>query len=124
RTFRQLSGLPQSDPQVILVPGSKDPGVVNGEIGEADMDIEWSGAVARNASIVYVTSGNGAFDSLQYAIGHNLAPVISISYGDCETNWSSSDIDTAAALAQQANAEGITILAPAGDGGAADCDSD
>lgn len=124
RTFRQLSGLPPSDPQVILVPGSKDPGVVDVEIGEADMDIEWSGAVARNASIVYVNSANGAFDSLQYTIGHNVAPVISISYGDCEVNWSASDIDTVVALAQQANAQGMTIVAPAGDGGAADCDSD
>ncbi len=124
RTFRQLSGLPPGDPQVMLVPGSKDPGVLSDEIGEADMDIEWSGAVARNAAIVYVNSANGAFDSLQYTIGHNVAPVISISYGDCEANWSASDIDTVVALAQQANAQGMTIVAPAGDGGAADCDSD
>src|SRR5262249_5542981 len=34
-----------------------------------------------------------------------------------------SDINTVVAMAQQANAQGITIVAPAGDGGAADCDS-
>jgi subtilase family serine protease len=124
RTFRSLSGLPARDPQVILVPGSKDPGVVNGDIGEADLDIEWAGAVARNAAIVYVNSSNGVFDSLQYAIGHNVAPVVTISYGDCEPNWSASDVNTLLALAQQANAQGMTIVAPAGDGGAADCDSD
>jgi subtilase family serine protease len=124
RTFRQVSGLPASDPQVVLVAGSKDPGVISSELGEADLDIEWAGAIARNASVVYVNSNNGVLDSLQYAIAQNLAPVISISYGDCEPNQSSSDITTITALAQQANAQGITIVAPSGDGGAADCDSD
>jgi subtilase family serine protease len=124
RTFRQLSGLPASDPQVVLVAGSKDPGIVSSDLGEADLDIEWAGAVARNAAVVYVNSNNGVFDSLQYAVSHNLAPVISISYGDCEPNQTSSDVNTVTALAQQANAQGITIIAPSGDGGAADCDSD
>lgn len=124
RTFRQLSGLPASDPQVVLAAGSKDPGIVSGDLGEADLDIEWAGAIAPKATVVYVNSNNGVLDSLQYAIAHNLAPVVSMSYGDCEANQTASDITTVAALAQQANAEGITIIAPAGDGGAADCDSD
>jgi subtilase family serine protease len=124
RTFRQLSGLPASDPQIVLVQGSKDPGIVNGDLGEADLDIEWSGAVAPKATVVYVNSNNGALDSLQYAVAHNVAPVMSISYGDCEPNQTAADINTVAALAQQANAQGITIVAPSGDGGAADCDSD
>jgi subtilase family serine protease len=124
RTFRQLSGLPASDPQVVLAAGSKDPGIVTDDLGEADLDIEWAGAIAPKATVVYVNSNNGVLDSLQYAIAHNLAPVISMSYGDCEANQTASDITTVAAMAQQANAEGITIIAPAGDGGAADCDSD
>jgi subtilase family serine protease len=124
RTFRQLSGLPASDPQVVLVAGSKDPGIVRTDLGEADLDIEWSGAIARNATVVYVNSANGAFDSLEYAISHNLAPVMSISYGDCEQNQTSTDVTTLTAMSQQANAQGITIVAPSGDGGAADCDSD
>src|SRR6266850_949259 len=123
-TFRSLSGLPASNPTVILVPGSRDPGFVSSEIGEADLDIQWSGAVARGATIIYVNSNNGAFDSLQYAVGQILAPVISISYGDCEANWSSSEMAALAAITQQGNAEGITIAAAAGDGGPADCDSD
>ena len=124
RTFRQISGLPASDPQIILVPGSRDPGIISDDLGEADLDIEWAGAVARNATIVYVNSGNGVMDSLQYAVAHNVAPVISTSYGDCEAHQTPSDISSAVALAQQANAQGITIVAPSGDGGAADCDSD
>jgi subtilase family serine protease len=122
RTFRSVSGLPASDPQVILVPGSGDPGTVNGDVDEAALDLEWSGAVAPGATIVYVNSGRGAFDSLQYAIQQNVAPVISISYGDCEQNFTNSELNTFNALFQQANAQGQTIISASGDSGAADCD--
>jgi hypothetical protein len=120
-TFRSLSSLPPNPPQVILVPTSSDPGVIDGDVQEASLDIEWSGAVARKATIVYVYSTN-VFVSLQYAIEQNLAPVISISYGVCEPQTSASDINFLVALAQQANALGITIVASTGDGGATDCD--
>ncbi|MGC2111035.1 MAG: S53 family peptidase, partial [Candidatus Korobacteraceae bacterium] len=88
----------------------------------ANLDLEWSGAVARNAKLIYVNSQNALFDSLQYAVDQNLAPVISISYGDCEANFSSSDISTLTHLAQQGNAQGQTLVASSGDSGAADCD--
>ena len=121
-TFRSVAGLPANVPQVILVPGSSDPGVVTNDLFEADLDIEWSGAVARNAQIIYVNSNNGAFDSLQYAVDQNLAPVLSISYGDCEPHFMASDFAFIVSLGQQANAQGQTIVAPSGDDGAADCD--
>jgi hypothetical protein len=121
-TFRSLSGLPAKPPQVVLVPGSADPGVVTDDIGEASLDVQWSGAVARNATIIYVNSKNGAFDSMFYAISQNLAPVISISYGDCEQHFSASEINSLRTIGQQANAQGQTIVGPSGDSGAADCD--
>ncbi|MFI5087479.1 MAG: protease pro-enzyme activation domain-containing protein [Terriglobales bacterium] len=121
-TFRSVSGLPASAPTVVLVPGSRDPGVVSGDIVEANLDVQWAGAVAPKATIVYVNSNNGAFDSLNYAISQNLAPVISISYGDCEPNFSNSDINTLVSWGQQANLQGQTIVGPSGDSGAADCD--
>src|SRR5215475_2025156 len=101
--FRSVSGLPANTAQVVLVPGSPDPGVVQGDITEADLDLEWAGAVARNASLIFVNSGNGVFDSMQYAIDQNLAPVISISYGNCEQNFTNSEVSTLTALLQQAN---------------------
>jgi subtilase family serine protease len=122
QAFRSASGLPANNPQVVLVPGSKDPGVVTGDLDEANLDVEWAGAVARNATIIFVNSGNGAFDSLQYAISQNIAPVVSISYGDCEPNWTTADLNSLSASAQQANAQGMTIVGPTGDTGAADCD--
>lgn len=121
-TFRSASGLSANTPTVVLVPGSKDPGVVTDELGEASLDVEWAGAVARNAQIIYVNSANGVLDSLQYAVSQNLAPVLSISYGACEPSWSSSDLQWLTSLGQQANAQGQTIVAPSGDDGAADCD--
>src|SRR6202042_133100 len=52
----------------------------------------------------------------------NLAPVVSVSYGLCEAQLSTSDISTLTTLTQQANTQGQTIVASSGDSGPADCD--
>ena len=122
RAFRSASGLEPNDPEVVLVPGSSDPGTNKDDLGEANLDLEWAGAVARNAHLIYVNSNDGPFDSLQYTIDQNLAPVISISYGACEKSFAPQDISMLMALGQQATAQGITIVAASGDSGAADCD--
>jgi subtilase family serine protease len=127
-TFRSLSGLPANPPQLLLIPGSSDPGIVDGDVQESSLDVEWAGAVAKNATIIFVyanaATGNGVFDALQYAIENDVAPVISISYGACENLWTTSSVAALVSLAQLANSKGITILAASGDGGAADCDGD
>ncbi len=115
RAFRSRFGLPVKDPQIVL--SGSDPGVSPEDQIEADLDLEWSGAVARNATIIYVNSRN-VFDSIQYAIDQNLAPVISLSYGGCETGNPAGF----RSIAQQANAQGITWLNSSGDSGAAGCD--
>ena len=120
QAFRSRFGLPANDPQLILVPNLTDPGTVKGDLEEADLDIEWSGAIARNASIVYVYS-NDVMDAVQYAIDQNLAPVLSTSYGLCEALTSNSDALAMQSLARQGNAQGITWLAASGDAGGADC---
>ena len=66
--------------------GCVDPGTT-GDLPEADLDLEWSSAVARNANINFVkcdASHGGVFAAVQYAVDSNLAPVISMSYGGCE----------------------------------------
>ncbi len=120
--FRSYFGLPASDPQLILVPASRSPGILSDELIEADLDIEWAGAIARNASIVYVYAQD-VNDAVQYAVDQNLAPVISMSYGLCEAQTSRSDALTLQSWAQQANAQGITWFGAAGDSGATDCGS-
>jgi len=122
--FRSAAGLPAKSPTVILIPGASDPGVSSGDIDEASLDVEWSGAVAKNATIIFVNGGaGGVFNAFQYAIDQDLAPVISVSYGACEANWGSSNLSALDELAAQANTQGQTIVAAAGDSGAADCDS-
>ena len=98
----------------------QNPGVVQGDVDEASLDIEWAGAVARNATIVFVYSTD-VYTSAQYAVDNNVAPVLSMSYGACEM-YDLVDLPSNRLLVQQANAQGITWLAAAGDQGAADCD--
>lgn len=137
QNFRSLSGLNASNmPTQVLVPGSGTAAVSSNDLQEADIDVEWAGAIAKDASIVYVTVGNNqnysVFDSLQYAIQNQLAnsdnffiPVISISYGGCEkTDISQSAMDQMDQLLKQANAQGQTVVAAAGDDGSAQCDDD
>jgi subtilase family serine protease len=125
--FRLASGLTKYDPTLVLVPNTGTSTTSANDLGEADLDIEWSGGVAKNAAIVYAYVGNNpnksVFDALQYAITNNIAPVISISYGNCEATLGSSFVLTMQQWAQQANAQGQTISGPAGDQGAADCES-
>jgi uncharacterized protein (TIGR03437 family) len=115
QNFRRRFNLPANDPQVVLY--GPDPGTNINNLGEADLDLEWSGAVARNATIVYVYSASVDTAS-QYAVDQNLAPVISFSFGGCEPSNSAAF----RAIVQQASAQGITWLAASGDSGAAGCD--
>jgi subtilase family serine protease len=118
--FRTAAGLPANDPQIVL--DGADPGIKTDDMTEADLDVEWSGAVAKGATIIYVNSTN-VINSFDYAITHNLAPVLAMSYGNCEANYTPSDVNALSTLAQQANAQGMTITSSSGDSGAADCES-
>jgi hypothetical protein len=119
QAFRSAAGLPANNPQIVKT--GKDPGTQSGDEGESDLDIEWAGGVAPQATIVFVVSED-VFTSVYYAIDNNLGDVMSITYGNCESQFGQADIDAAESEFQQANAEGMTIIASAGDTGAADCD--
>jgi uncharacterized protein (TIGR03437 family) len=114
-TFRLQFGLPANPPKLMLF--GTDPGL-NGNLIEADLDLEWSGAIAPKATIVYAYSTN-AYTSLQYAVDSNLGQIVSLSYGGCELYQSTAF----RAVFQQANAQGITVLVSSGDSGAATCDN-
>ena len=122
--FRNLFGLPAKDPVVIL--NGPDPGVV-GDEPEAVLDVSWSGAVAKNATIDLVASATtetalGVDLSALYIVDNNLAPVMSESYGICEATLGNTGNAFYNALWQQAAAQGITVVIAAGDGGSAGCD--
>ncbi len=50
--FRTQFNLPSKPPQTLLY--GADPGMRTGDAVEADLDVEWAGAIARNATIIYV----------------------------------------------------------------------
>ena len=121
--FRSASGM--TPPQVLYA--CIDPVAANctgaaaisdwGDLDEADLDIEWSGGIAKDATVVFVyapwsdvcgTSVNctnsvidpvteqyyGVFDALQRAVEDytvpatgQVLPVISMSYSDCEESF-------------------------------------
>src|SRR5579864_1978121 len=116
--FKYVLVLPtnSTDP---LVPDSR----ASGDIGEADLDIEISGAVAPNAQIVYINSPRtDVADSLSYAINPPAgtpipAQVVSMSFGLCELDATFFETEL-----QQAASEGITVVNSTGDVGAAGCD--
>lgn len=127
--FQSASGLPQKAPTMTLVPttGSSVVDDSEGDEDESDIDVEWSGAVARGATIDFIYVGDNTnfsvIDALIYAIDNNLAPVLSISYGACEPELTAGDVAAEQSAYQQANVQGQTIVAATGDNGATGCDS-
>jgi subtilase family serine protease len=124
--FQNAAGLPQKDPTLVLVPGTGSSTVASGgDEGESDLDVEWSGAMAPGADILFVYSGSStnfnAFDAMQYAVDERLSPIISISYGACETALNGFSLES---VFQQAATQGQTIIAASGDEGATGCSGD
>jgi len=123
--FQSAAGLTVKDPTVVLVPGSGTAATVAGDEAESDLDLEYSSGIAREANIIFVYVGNnqnyGVFDSLQYAVDNKLAPVVSISYGACETTLSSSDYTTLEGIMEQGASQGQTVVTASGDTGSTAC---
>ena len=86
-----------------------------------------SGQVQRapGATINFIYSTDVINGSLTYAIDTSptIAPIITISYGGCESGFSSSFVSSTNQLLQMANAKGITVMSSSGDSGATDCDT-
>lgn len=118
--FRNKFNLSTANVTKTLISGGTNPGVVPGDVDESNLDIEWAGAVARNANVIFVYSDD-VWQSAIYAVDQNLAPVLSMSYGACEPA-DLVDLPYFRSVVQQANAEGMTWFAASGDAGAADCE--
>ena len=135
-SFRNFFALPVTEPNdcadaganVQIILNGPDPGL-NGDEIEADLDVDWSGAVAKGAHIAFVASestevSQGVDLSAEYIVDNDLAPVMSESFGDCEAELGNGGNNYYASLWEQAAAEGITVMVSAGDSGAAGCDDD
>lgn len=109
-----------------IIHDGPDPGFQPDE-SEADIDTQWSSAVAKGATIDFVVSESteatlGVDLSAEFIVDNNLAPVMSESYGICELGIGTTGNAYYNALWQQASAQGITVLVSSGDQGAAACD--
>ncbi len=128
--FRQAFHLPPNSPNVIMNgpptafgifgPGSSD-------AQESTLDVEWSGAIAPNATIDLVISGttaatDGVDLSSAYIVDNNLADIMTVSFGECEANLGPARNSFFNAIFAQAAAQGISVLVGSGDSGAAECD--
>lgn len=134
-SFRSLFGLPAKVPNIIHT--GTDPGVCTSTSSTAlctmddqienALDVEWSGAVAKGATIDLVVTEQTAtndsiYDSAQYVITNKTAPVINVSYGLCELAEGTSGNAAYNNLWGSAATEGIAVFVASGDSGSPSCD--
>lgn len=126
--FQSAAGLTIKDPTLVLVPNSGSAQLSTGDESESDLDLEYSGGMGTGATIYFVYVGNNpnysVFDSIQYAVDTRIAPIISISYGACETDLSSSDFSTLESIMEQGASQGQSIISASGDNGSTSCYGD
>jgi hypothetical protein len=122
--FRSVFGLPAAKLNRIYY--GDNPGKTANE-GEADLDVEWAGAVAKNATIDLVVAsdtamGSGIDFAAIYIVTNNLSSIMSVSYGACERGIEAAGNAFYNELWRQAAAQGITVMVAAGDAGSGGCD--
>jgi hypothetical protein len=121
--FRATFGL-AANPLAVSLTGS-DPGLTADQPAAALL-ASWAGAAAPGAKILLVpaatTSATDGLDlSLANLVDQGLANTVVVGYSDCEAALSPAHQAFYAALYRQAAAQGISIVAAAGDSGAAAC---
>lgn len=121
--YRSTFSLPANTPNVII--DGNDPGVTN-DAYVAYKQLEVAGAVAPNATLNYYTSATTDYDTgLDFAIiravEDNSVQVLAIGFQSCETNMGGS-IAFLNLVWEQAAAQGMTVVAAAGNTGSAGCD--
>jgi subtilase family serine protease len=106
---------------------------VNGDEGEAILDVEYSTASAPNAAIVLAActdTGNtnatfGGLKAIQNLIAQGNHPnIISMSYGECESENGATANAAYNTTFKSAAAEGVSVYVSSGDESAVSCDAD
>jgi hypothetical protein len=118
-----LAGLPTKIPNIILA--GADPGQTNDDDQEEatlDVDRVLTTATGAQADLVIAsTKSGGVTAAMQYNVNTLLDPVMTISFGACETSVGLSNTNFLDNLYKQGVAEGISTFVSSGDSGAAGC---
>jgi len=132
-TFRSTFGLSKYTAGTLtqVHPGScTNPGV-NGDDGEAILDVEYASAAAPSAAIELASCADtnttfGGLIALQNLLNASKTPpaLVSISYGECESENGATANASYSSAYEQGVVEGVSIFVSAGDEGAASCDAD
>ena len=124
-TYRSSFGLPAGT--LTTVHSGADPGLT-GSQGENTEDVEMVSATAPGAQIVLVSdvdnaTTNGLITALTYITDKEIAPILTMSYGECELNLGSATNSLFNKTFQQAATAGISSFVAAGDSGSGVCTS-
>lgn len=129
-SFRQTFNVIPNTPLLTVMHGAgtvtcTDPGILNtrqdDEEPEAAIDVEWAGAVAPGANLLFMacaTTANtaGIYLSAEAIIYNNLANTMSLSYGQYEA-YSTSQDSLVSELWEEAASQGETVVVSSGDSG-------
>jgi len=129
-TFRSTFGLPTANFSQVHPGSCTNPGVVTGNDGEAELDVEYAGAAAPDATLELASCADtsttfGGLIAVQNLInGASVPKIMSISYGECEAANGATANAAYISTYQQAASEGVSVFVSSGDEGAASCDAD
>ncbi|HET9781018.1 MAG TPA: S53 family peptidase [Candidatus Dormibacteraeota bacterium] len=124
-TFDAIWGLPAANLQILTPDGATTPAKsqVPWFIEEA-VDVEWAHAIAPGANLILVEAKTGddadILSATKYAVDNNLGDVISMSFSEAESCPTAAFLADQHSTFQQAVANGTTLVAAAGDNGAAE----
>jgi subtilase family serine protease len=130
--YESLSAISTNTPNTIVVPagsGGSNPGIVMGDEGESDLDLDRVIGVAPSVTADFVISGSsptlgqGIGIAIDYEINNLKDPVMTLSYGACEAAAGSANTLGFASSMSSAAAEGISVFISSDDSAAAGCDA-
>jgi subtilase family serine protease len=122
-TYRSSFGLPAGT--LTTLHSGSDPGLTDSQ-GENTEDTEMVSATAPGAQVVLVAdvdnqTTNGLITAITYIVDNEVAPILTMSYGECELLNGSSQNSLYNSTFQQAATAGISSFVAAGDSGSAVC---
>jgi subtilase family serine protease len=128
--FQSISGIPSSQPNYIVPScnGCSDPGITKDDNeAEGTLDFDRVSATATGASVDQIISfnwlnGTVTAELILYAINTVNDPILTMSFGACEAEQTSSYLAYENSVFSQAASQGISVFASSGDAGVDGCE--